>query len=153
MGETVETTLGASSRSTEREVEGRVAALKSNWGAVWRVRAWIRSMICWSEAGWRVETREQKRKVTCFHRMVRIVGAAMEEEEVLEVVLEEGLEEVFEEGFDEEAFDDEAFDDDAFDAEFQENEWRYVEKASILCSGETWKRDTEKSWRGGGSKT
>ena len=137
----METTLGASSRSTEREVEGRVAALKSNWGAVWRVRAWIRSMICWSEAGWRVETREQKRKVTCFHRMVRIVGAAMEEEEVLE------------EGFEEEAFDDDAFDDDAFDVEFQENEWRYVEKASILRSGETWKRDTEKSWRGGGSKT
>ena len=141
----METTLGASSRSTEREVEGRVAALKSNWGAVWRVRAWIRSMICWSEAGWRVETREQKRKVTCFHRMVRIVGAAMEEKEVFE---EEAFEEVFEV-----VFEEEAFDDDAFDAEFQEKEWRYVEKASILRSGETWKRDTEKSWRGGGSKT
>ena len=85
--------------------------------------------------------------------MVRIVGAAMEEEEVLE----EGLEEVFEEEAFEEVFevvfDEEAFDDDAFDVEFQEKEWRYVEKASILRSGETWKRDTEKSWRGGGSKT
>ena len=77
----VETTLGVSSRSTESEVDGRVAALKSNWEAVWSVRVWIRSMIRWRESGWRLETREQKRKVTCFQRIVRIVGVEMDDEE------------------------------------------------------------------------
>lgn len=37
-------------------------------------------MIRWSESGWRLETREQKRKVTCFQRMVRMVGVEMEDE-------------------------------------------------------------------------
>ena len=37
-------------------------------------------MIRWSESGLRLETREQKRKVTCFQRMVRMVGVEMEDE-------------------------------------------------------------------------
>ena len=68
------TTLGVSSRSLEREVEGRVAAPQSNCVAVYNVRIRIRSIVetvalsCGSVAV------EQNEKITCFQSIVRIRG-------------------------------------------------------------------------------